>query len=75
MGLRAAGSPNPVPDARLVVGAITGLMLGQLANPQPHFEDDVFRPALERLFTLLTERAKPVGAHPAEPGASAILRA
>ena len=57
MGLRAAGSPNPVPDARLVVGAITGLMLGQLANPQPHFEDDVFRPALERLFTLLTERA------------------
>jgi DNA-binding transcriptional regulator YbjK len=75
MGLRAAGSTNPVGDARLVVGAITGLMLGQLANPQPHFEDDVFRPALERLFTLLTERAKPVGAHPAEPGASAILRA
>jgi TetR/AcrR family transcriptional regulator, regulator of biofilm formation and stress response len=57
LGLRATGSPEPVTDARLVVGAITGLMLGQLANPQPRFEEDVFRPALERLFTLLTERA------------------
>jgi hypothetical protein len=46
-----------VADARLVVGAITGLMLGQLANPQAAFEDEVFRPALERLFTLLTENA------------------
>ena len=57
LGLRATGSPDPVTDARLVVGAITGLMLGQLVNPQPRFEDDVFRPALERLFTLLTEQA------------------
>jgi DNA-binding transcriptional regulator YbjK len=57
MGLRAAGDPEPVADARLVVGAITGLMLGQLANPQAAFEDEVFRPALERLFTLLTENA------------------
>jgi len=57
LGLRATGSPNPAADARLVVGAITGLMLGQLASPQQNFEDEVFRPALERLFTLLTERA------------------
>jgi DNA-binding transcriptional regulator YbjK len=57
MGLRAAGDPEPVADARLVVGAITGLMLGQLANPQPAFEEEVFRPALERLFTLLTDNA------------------
>ena len=57
MGLRAVGSTEPVADARLVVGAITGMMLGQLANPQPNFEDEVFRPALERLFTLLTEQA------------------
>jgi DNA-binding transcriptional regulator YbjK len=57
MGLRAVGDPEPVADGRLVVGAITGLMLGQLANPQPAFEDEVFRPALERLFTLLTENA------------------
>jgi DNA-binding transcriptional regulator YbjK len=76
LGLRAAGSPDPAADARLVVGAITGLMLGQLANPQPRFEDEVFRPALERLFTLLTERAtEAVGAHPAKPGASAMMRA
>ena len=57
LGLRATGSPDPVTDARLVVGAITGLMLGQLVNPQPRFEEDVFRPALERLFTLLTEKS------------------
>jgi TetR/AcrR family transcriptional regulator, regulator of biofilm formation and stress response len=55
LGLRATGSPEPVTDARLVVGAITGLMLGQLANPQPDFEEQVFRPALERLFTRLVE--------------------
>jgi TetR/AcrR family transcriptional regulator, regulator of biofilm formation and stress response len=57
MGLRALGSADPASDARLVVGAITGLMLGQLASPQPRFEEEVFRPALERLFRLLTERA------------------
>jgi TetR/AcrR family transcriptional regulator, regulator of biofilm formation and stress response len=74
MGLRAVGSTDPVADARLVVGAITGMMLGELAHPQPNFEDEVFRPALERLFTLLTEHQRPVGAHPAEPDASAILR-
>jgi hypothetical protein len=41
-----------------VVAAITGLMLGQLTSPRPDFEDKVFRPALERLFTsLVAERA------------------
>jgi DNA-binding transcriptional regulator YbjK len=55
LGLRATGSPEPVTDARIVVAAITGLMIGQLTNPQPDFEDDVFRPALERLFTRLVE--------------------
>ena len=57
LGLRATGSPEPVADAHLVVGAVTGLMIGQLVNPQPSFEDEIFRPALERLFTLLTEGA------------------
>jgi DNA-binding transcriptional regulator YbjK len=57
LGLRATGSPEPESDARLVMAAISGLMMGQLANPQPRFEDDVFRPALERLFGLLTGRA------------------
>jgi hypothetical protein len=30
-------------------------MLGQLVHPAEDFEDAVFRPALERLFTRLTE--------------------
>jgi TetR/AcrR family transcriptional regulator, regulator of biofilm formation and stress response len=55
LGLRATGSPEPVTDARLVVATVTGLMIGQLTNPQPDFENEVFRPALERLFTRLVE--------------------
>jgi DNA-binding transcriptional regulator YbjK len=57
LGLRATGSPEPVTDARLVVATITGLMIGQLTNPQPDFEEQIFRPALERLFTRLVEPA------------------
>jgi DNA-binding transcriptional regulator YbjK len=54
LGLRATGSPDPVTDAQLVVAAITGLLLGQLVNPHPRFEERIFRPALERLFDSLT---------------------
>jgi DNA-binding transcriptional regulator YbjK len=53
VGLRAAGSSDPGVDARLVVVAITGLVLGQLVTPVEHFERDVLRPALERLFDSL----------------------
>ena len=46
---------------RFVAGLVllfTGLMLGQLASPRPGFEQKVFRPVLERLFTsLVAERA------------------
>jgi DNA-binding transcriptional regulator YbjK len=55
LGLRAAGAQDPRGDAPLVVAAITGFMLGQLVNPVEDFEERVFRPALERLFTRLTE--------------------
>jgi TetR/AcrR family transcriptional regulator, regulator of biofilm formation and stress response len=55
VGLRATGSPEPVTDARLVVATVTGLIIGQLTDPQPDFEEQVFRPALERLFTRLVE--------------------
>jgi TetR/AcrR family transcriptional regulator, regulator of biofilm formation and stress response len=55
IGLRAAGAPDPKGDAPLVVAAITGFMLGQLVHPVDDFEERVFRPALERLFTRLTE--------------------
>jgi hypothetical protein len=39
------------------VAAITGFMLGQLVTPVDDFEERIFRPALERLFTKLTEPA------------------
>jgi DNA-binding transcriptional regulator YbjK len=55
IGLRAAGAPDPRGDAPLVVAAIMGFMLGQLVHPADDFEQGVFRPALERLFTRLTE--------------------
>ncbi len=55
LGLRAAGAPDPQADAPLLVAAITGFMLGQLVTPIEDFEERVFRPALERLFTKLVE--------------------
>jgi hypothetical protein len=39
----------------LLVAAITGFMLGQLVTPTEDFEERIFRPALERLFTKLVE--------------------
>ena len=55
LGLRAAGASDPKGDAPLVVAAIMDFMLGQLVNPVDDFEDRVLSPALERLFTRLTE--------------------
>ena len=46
---------DPRADAPLLVAAITGFMLGQLVTPTEHFEERIFRPALERLFTKLVE--------------------
>lgn len=62
LGCRAVGSEEPELDARLVVAALTGLMLEQLASGRDDFEDAVMRPALERLFSRLAagERALPV---------------
>ena len=53
MGCRAVGSEAPELDARIVVAALTGLMLEQLASGSEDFEDAVLRPALERLFARL----------------------
>jgi TetR/AcrR family transcriptional regulator, regulator of biofilm formation and stress response len=55
LGLRAAGSPDPRADAPLVVAAITGFMIGQLVTPVDDFEERIFRPSLERLFSKLVE--------------------
>jgi TetR/AcrR family transcriptional regulator, regulator of biofilm formation and stress response len=55
LGLRAAGAPDAQADAPLVVAAITGFMIGQLVTPVDDFEEHIFRPALERLFSKLVE--------------------
>ncbi len=62
LGCRAVGSDEPEQDARLVVAALTGLMLEQLASGRDDFEHEVLRPALERLFSRLAagERAAAV---------------
>ncbi len=62
LGCRAVGSDEPAQDARLVVAALTGLMLEQLASGRDDFEHEVLRPALERLFSRLAagERAAAV---------------
>jgi DNA-binding transcriptional regulator YbjK len=56
VGLRAAGSSDPQTDALLVVATITGLVLSQVGSPNPGFEPQVLRPALERLFARLTTK-------------------
>ena len=53
MGCRAVGSDEPALDATVVVAAIAGLMLQQLASDAPDFETHVLRPALERLFARI----------------------
>ena len=53
MGCRAVGSEEPELDARIVVATLTGLMLEQLASGREDFEEEVLRPALERLFARL----------------------
>jgi TetR/AcrR family transcriptional regulator, regulator of biofilm formation and stress response len=55
LGLRATGAPDPRADAPLLVATITGFMLGQVVTPVEDFEERIFRPSLERLFTKLTE--------------------
>ena len=53
LGCRAVGSDEPELDARIVVAALTGLMLEQLASGSEDFEDEVLPPSLERLFSRL----------------------
>ena len=55
-GCRSIASPDPPLDARVVVAAITGLMLEQLASGREDFGDAVMRPTLERLFERLSAR-------------------
>lgn len=51
--MAAAGSTRPGGDAQLLVAALDGLLLEQLARDEPAFEAGVLRPALERLVGAL----------------------
>ncbi|MEX2253507.1 MAG: TetR family transcriptional regulator [Thermoleophilaceae bacterium] len=53
IGLRSAGSEDPETEARIVFSMTSGLVLGQLANPQDDFEDEILRPTIEHLFSRL----------------------
>jgi TetR/AcrR family transcriptional regulator, regulator of biofilm formation and stress response len=53
VGMRGAGSSRPEEHGRLLVVAITGLLLKQLADPEPGFESNILRPQLRDLVYSL----------------------
>lgn len=61
-GLRAAGSRAPEEHAQLLTAAVTGLLLKQLAYPEPNFTARVLEPRLSELTAAL------VGPTAASPG-------
>jgi DNA-binding transcriptional regulator YbjK len=61
LGLRAAGSDDPVGDAPILVAALTGFVIAQLSLPAPDFGPEVLRPALERLGSRLVAEPVPAG--------------
>ena len=52
--LAKLGSPDPERDGWLVFTAVCGMVLDELAAPQPEFEQAILRPAVERLLVGLT---------------------
>jgi DNA-binding transcriptional regulator YbjK len=52
-GMRACGSRQPETDGALVLAVITGLQLGDLADPDPLIEGKVLGPLLRRLMHAL----------------------
>jgi AcrR family transcriptional regulator len=57
VGLRAAGSNDPDAHAQLLTAAVTGLLLKQLAYPEPNFTTRVLEPLLEELTAALAAPA------------------
>ena len=53
VGLRAAGSKAPDEHAQLLTAAVTGLLLKQLAYPEPNFTARVLEPLLNELTASL----------------------
>jgi len=56
--MTSLGSPHPEADAALVLAALTGLEIGELANPTPHVERDLLAPLLRRLLHALVPPAR-----------------
>lgn len=52
--LATLGSEDPAGDGWIVFAALCGMVLDELAAPQPDFERRVLRPAIERLLSGLT---------------------
>lgn len=63
-GMRAMSSPYPEADAALVLSVLTGLEIGELANPTPDAERTLLAPLLARLLHALVP---PPGAPAATP--------
>jgi DNA-binding transcriptional regulator YbjK len=57
--LAAAGAPRPALDARIVVAALDGLLLEQVAMDEPGYASDVLEPALGRLVAALFATHEP----------------
>lgn len=55
--LTALGSLNPAADAALLINAINGMVISQLAFRRKDFEGEVLRPALERLLLGIRQGA------------------
>jgi TetR/AcrR family transcriptional regulator, regulator of biofilm formation and stress response len=53
--LAKLGCPDPERDGRIVFAAVCGMVLDELAAPQPEFEQAVLRPGVERLLVGLTK--------------------
>jgi DNA-binding transcriptional regulator YbjK len=51
----AAGSAQPARDARIALAMVNGLMLEQLARPEPDFASDVLPAALRKLLISLEQ--------------------
>jgi TetR/AcrR family transcriptional regulator, regulator of biofilm formation and stress response len=49
------GAPKPALEARMFLAMLDGMLLGQLAAPDPDVENAVVRPALEAWFSRLPQ--------------------
>lgn len=62
--LSALGSIDPAADAALLINAINGMVIGQLAFSRKDFESKVLRPTLERLLLGIQQRAAAAAGKP-----------